>query len=141
MIRVFIADNHAGVREGIKRILSDTTDICVVGEVSDVQELMAQMAEGQCDVVLLDCTLQDQNGGDVFPWFKQTYPGLPVLICSTYMGSGYVMEAFKSGAAGYITKDRLPEELVQAIRQVWQGKRYVSPLLANLLGCDDATGS
>jgi two-component system, NarL family, invasion response regulator UvrY len=130
MIRVFIADNHVGVREGIKRILSDTTDMCVVGEVGDVQKLMAQMAECQCDVVLLDSTLPSQNGVDVLPWFKQIYPGLPVLVCSTYVGSRYVTEAFKAGAAGYLTKDCLPEELVRAIHQIVQGKRYVSPSLA-----------
>jgi two-component system, NarL family, invasion response regulator UvrY len=137
MIRVFIADNHVGVREGLKRILSDTTDMCVVGEVGDVQELMAQVAGHQCDVVLLDSTLPGQNGVDVLPWFKQIYPGLPVLVCSTYVGSRYVTEAFKAGAAGYLTKDRLPEELVRAIRQVVQGKRYVSPSLREYLDWDN----
>jgi DNA-binding NarL/FixJ family response regulator len=141
MIRVFIADNHAGVREGIKRILVDTTDMCVVGEASNVKELLARMAEDTCDVVILDSTLPGQDGLDMLPCFKQIYPRLPVLVCSTYVGSRYVMEAFNAGAAGYLTKDRLPEELVQAIRQVGQGKHYVSPLLANLLDWDNTTES
>jgi two-component system, NarL family, invasion response regulator UvrY len=139
MIRVFIADDHVGIREGITRILADTTDLCVVGEGSDDQEVMARMAENLCDVVLLDSTLPSANDIDVLSWFKKTYPGLPVLVCSTYVGSRYVTEAFESGAAGYITKDRFPEELVEAIRQVGQGNRYVSPLLANLLDGDDTT--
>jgi DNA-binding NarL/FixJ family response regulator len=141
MIRVFIADNHTSIREGIRRILADTTDLRVVGEGSDLQEVMAQMTEHLCDVVLLDSTLPSPNDIDVLSWFKQTYPGLSTLVCSTYVGARYVTEAFESGAIGYITKDRLPEELVEAIRQVGQGKRYVSPLLATLLDWDDTSGS
>ena len=141
MIRVFIADDHVGIREGIKRILADTTDMWVVGEASNVQELMSQMTENLCDVVLLDSTLSDQDHVDVLSWFNQAFPGLPVLVCSTYIGTVYVQEALESGATGYITKDRLPEELVQAIRQVSKGKRYISPYLANLLDWDDAIGS
>jgi DNA-binding NarL/FixJ family response regulator len=139
MIRIFIADNHVGVREGVKRILGDTTDMCVAGEASNVTELLVRIAKNTCDVVLLDSTLPGQDGLDVLPCFKQTYPRLPVLVCSTYVGSRYVTEAFKAGAAGYITKDRLAEDLVQAIRQVEQGRRYVSPLLANLLDWDEPT--
>jgi two-component system, NarL family, invasion response regulator UvrY len=137
MIRVFIADDHAGIREGIRRILDDVTDMCVVGEASDVQELLIRMTEQVCDVVLLDSTLPGQNGIDLLPCFKRTYPSLFVLVCSTYVGPHYVQEAFEAGATGYLTKDRLPEELVEAIRQVAQGQRYVSPTSATYLNDQD----
>jgi DNA-binding NarL/FixJ family response regulator len=141
MIRVFIADDHAGIREGIKWLLADVTDMCVVGEASDAQELLARVTEQVCDVVLLDSTLPGQNGVDLLPGLKRTYPGLSVLICSTYVGPHYMREAFKVGAAGYLTKDRLPEELVEAIRQVAQGQRYISPSLAIYLNEHDTLGS
>ena len=133
MIRVFIADDHAVIREGIKHILVDAADMRVVGEASDAQGLLAQVAEATCDVVLLDSTLPGQNGLAILHALKHIQPQLPVLVFSTQVEHQDIIETFKAGAAGYLTKDCLPEELVRAIRQVVQGKRYVSPSLMEYL--------
>lgn len=127
MVRVFIADDHAVIREGVKQILADTTDMCVVGEASDVQELLIQVAEHACDVLLLDSTLPRQNGLMPLHALKQMQPQLPVLVFDGQQEHSSIVEVFKSGAAGYLTKDCQPEVLVQAIRKVAQGGHYVSP--------------
>jgi DNA-binding NarL/FixJ family response regulator len=133
MVRVFIADDHAVIREGVKQILADTTDMCVVGEASDMQELLAWMTEYACDVVLLDSTLPLQNGLAPLHALKQMQPQLPVLVFDGQQECSSIMEVFKSGAAGYLTKDCQPEVLIQAIRRVAQGGHYVSPEAAEHL--------
>ena len=130
MMRIFIADDHAVIREGVKQILADTTDMRVVGEASDLQELLAYVAEHTCDVVLLDSTLPRQNGLAPLHALKQMQPQLPVLVFDEQQEHHSIMEAFKSGAAGYLTKDCQPEVLVQAIRRVAQGGRYVNSEVA-----------
>jgi two-component system, NarL family, invasion response regulator UvrY len=133
MMRIFIADDHAVIREGVKQILADTTDMCVVGEASDMQELLARVAEHPCDVVLLDSTLPRQNGLTPLNALKQMQPQLPVLVFDGQQEHHSIMEAFKSGAAGYLSKDCQPGVLVQAIRRVVQGGRYVNPEVAEYL--------
>jgi two-component system invasion response regulator UvrY len=130
MIRVFIADDHAVIREGIKHILVDAADMRVVGEASDAQGLLAQVAEATCDVVLLDSTLPGQNGLAILHSLKHIQPQLPVLVFSTQVENQDIIETFKAGAAGYLTKDCLPEELLQALRKVVQGRRHMSSRVA-----------
>jgi two-component system, NarL family, invasion response regulator UvrY len=133
MMRLLIADDHAVVREGVKRILTTMNDCLVVGEASNGQELIAKATVETWDVVLLDISMPGRNGLDVLRQLKSTCPLLPVLVFSMHPEQQYAMRAFKAGAAGYLTKESIPEELVTAIRKVVQGGRYVSPAMAEYL--------
>jgi two-component system, NarL family, invasion response regulator UvrY len=132
-MRILIADDHAVVREGVKRILTAVDTGVVVGEASNGQELLAKATAETWDVVLLDISMPGRNGLDVLRQLKSTCPLLPVLIFSMHPEQQYAMRAFKSGAAGYLTKESIPEELVTAIHKVMQGGRYVSPAMAAYL--------
>jgi two-component system, NarL family, invasion response regulator UvrY len=132
-MRLLIADDHAVVREGVKRILTTMNDCLVVGEASNGQELIAKATVETWDVVLLDISMPGRNGLDVLRQLKSTCPLLPVLVFSMHPEQQYAMRAFKAGAAGYLTKESIPEELVTAIRKVVQGGRYVSPAMAEYL--------
>jgi DNA-binding NarL/FixJ family response regulator len=133
MARVVIADDHAVVREGVKAILADTRDLQVTGEARTGRELFAVVAHQPCDVVLLDLLLPDQSGLEVLQELKHCLPKLPVLVFSVQPETRYAVRAFKTGAAGYLTKCSLPRELVRAIRKAARGERYVSPSLAQRL--------
>jgi two-component system invasion response regulator UvrY len=133
MIRVLVVDDHSVVREGIKRILADTRDLCVAGEASNGQELLAKVSAQACDVVLLDISMPGRNGLEVLHHLKRMHPRMPVLMFSIHPGSQYAVRAFKAGATGYLAKESLPEELVTALRKVVRGRCYISPALAENL--------
>ena len=138
MIRVLVADDHAVVREGVKRILAETDDLVIAGEASDGPEVLAKAVAEAWDLVLLDITMPGRNGLEVLQQLRRLRPTLPVLVFSMHPENQYAVRAFKAGAAGYITKDSIPEELVAAIHKVVQGRRYVSPALAEYLILDIA---
>lgn len=133
MIRILIADDHAVVREGIKRILADTSDLIAVGEAGTGQEVLDGMTTQPCDVVLLDLSMPQTNGLEVLQELKQSYPQVPVLVFSVYPEQQYALRAFRVGAAGYLTKDSVADDLVGAIRKVARGGRHVSLTLAEHL--------
>ncbi len=133
MMRILIADDHAVVREGVKRILDDMKGVIVVEEASNGQELLAKATTKTWDVVLLDISMPGRNGLEVLRQLKSIHAALPVLVFSMHPEDQYAVRAFKAGAAGYLTKDSIPEELVTAIRRVVGGRRYVSAALAEHL--------
>jgi len=141
-IRVFIADDHAIVREGLKQILSDTPDIVVAGEADTGVDAVKQFRKAKCQVLLLDISLPDRNGIDVLKQIKKDHPDLAVLMLSMHREDQYAIRSLKAGAAGYMTKQSAPRELVTAIRQVAAGQKYVSAALAqelaNQIGADHA---
>ncbi len=141
MVRIFVADDHAVVREGVKRIVADTSDLVVAGEASHSQEVLVKVAARTCDVVLLDISMPGRSGLEILQQLKRAHPTLPVLVFSVHPENQYALRAFKAGASGYLTKDSIPEELVTAIRKVVQGGRYVSPSLAEHLVLEVAIGS
>lgn len=132
-IRVLIVDDHAVVRQGLKQILSDTEDLVVAGEASNGVEVIPMVREGQWDVVLMDVSMPDRNGIDALKLIKKEFPRLPILVLSMHPEEHYAVRALKAGAAGYLTKQSAPELLVNAIRQVANGKKYVSPAVAEQL--------
>jgi DNA-binding NarL/FixJ family response regulator len=136
MIRILIGDDHAVVREGVKRILDETSDLMVAGEASHGQEVLAKVAAEAWDVVLLDISMPGRNGLEVLQQLRALHPSLPVLVFSMHPEDQYAVRAFRAGAAGYLTKDSLPEELISAIRKVMGGGRYVSSTLAEHLVLD-----
>jgi DNA-binding NarL/FixJ family response regulator len=133
MIRVFIADDHGIVRKGMKQILSRTPDIEVTGEASTGQEALEKIWANNFDVVILDISLPGRNGLDILKQIKIHKPKLPVLILSMYPEEQYAVRVFKAGAAGYLTKESERSELIEAIRRIAQGKKYITPALAERL--------
>ena len=132
-IRVCIADDHAIVREGLKQILADERDIVVAGEAEDGHDAVRLAGKTRCHVMLLDISLPDRNGIDVLKQIKKDKPELSVLMLSMHREDQYAIRALKAGAAGYITKQSAPRELVTAIRLVAGGQKYVSAALAQTL--------
>ena len=132
-IRVFIADDHAIVREGLKQILAEQRDIVVGGEAENGLDAIKQVDKAKCHVMLLDISLPDRNGIEVLKQVKKDKPELAVLMLSMHREDQYAIRALKAGASGYMTKQSAPRELVTAIRQVADGQKYVSAALAQTL--------
>lgn len=132
-INVLIADDHAIVREGLKQILADTKDIAVAGEAENGLDAikLARLEKG--NVLLLDISLPDRSGIDVLKQVRKEVPCLAVLILTMHREDQYAIRSLKAGAAGYLNKQSAPAELVNAIRQVAAGRKYVSPALVQEL--------
>ncbi|MGV7209063.1 response regulator [Oxalobacteraceae bacterium A2-2] len=133
IIKVFIADDHAIVREGLKQILAETRDIVVAGEAENGLDAVKLFRKSDCQVMLLDISLPDRNGIEVLKQIKKEKPDLAVLMLSMHREDQYAIRSLKSGAAGYLTKQSAPRELVTAIRQVAGGLKYISAALAQEL--------
>ena len=132
-MRVLIADDHAVVRRGLKQILLDEYGALEVGEAGDAHETLRLAREEPWDIVVLDISMPDRSGLEVLKELKQTRPRLPVLILTTHPEEQYAVRVLKAGAAGYMTKESAPEHLVEAVRKVTAGGRYITPTLADLL--------
>ncbi len=126
MIKVFVADDHAVVREGIKHIFSEVPDIRISGEAGTGQEVIDAIGREDVDLLILDIAMPGRDGLDVLKHVKTLKPKLPVLILSMFPEEQYALRALKSGASGYMTKESIPHELVKAVRKVLNGGRYVS---------------
>jgi len=133
MIRVLVADDHALVRAGLKQILGATGEIEVVGEACNGQEVMAEARRIPFDIVLLDIGMPGRSGLDVLKQLRVEHPDVAVLMLTMYPEEQYAVRALRAGAAGSLTKDAGPEELVTAVRKVAAGGRYVSMRTAESL--------
>jgi DNA-binding NarL/FixJ family response regulator len=139
MIQVILCDDHALIRRGIRDTLSDAADIQVVGEAGDYGELrtlMRHLGEGKpapCDVLVLDINLPGRSGLDVLHVLKDEGTAVKVLIVSMYPEDQYAIRALRAGAHGYVNKGGDPQLLVQAVRTVAQGRKYVTPEIAQML--------
>lgn len=136
MIRIIIADDHPVVRQGLKQILADEPDMIVTGEAPDAQGLLEKVRKEKCDVLLLDITMPGRGGLDILKDLRREYPKLSVLVLSIHPEDQFGPRVLKSGAAGYMSKESAPEELVSAIRRVAAGGKYISPSLAEKLASD-----
>lgn len=135
MIKVLIADDHPVVRQGICQIMAQSADISVVAEAGTGQQLLDAIAGAplDLDLVLLDLTMPDSDGLDLLKELKRVRPHLPVIILTMHSEDQFAIRALKAGAAGYLIKERTPDELVGAIRKVVAGGCYISPWLAEKL--------
>jgi two-component system, NarL family, invasion response regulator UvrY len=133
MTKALIADDHPIVRQGLKQILYEESDMETVGEAADSNEVLELAGQQDWDIVILDITMPGRGGLDVLKELRQNYPGLPVLILSIHPEDQYAVRALKAGAAGYLTKESAPEELIRAMRTVLKGKKYISSSLAEKL--------
>lgn len=133
MIKIFVADDHELIREGIKKTLRDEPDIRVVGEASDGAELLSRIVALPVDLLILDIMMPGQEGLELLPQLRKSCPKLRIIILSLYSEEAMAARAFKAGAAGYVAKESAAEDLVTAIRKVESGRKYVSPLFAETL--------
>jgi two-component system invasion response regulator UvrY len=133
MIRLAIADDHPIVREGLRRIASDDAGISVTGEAATAAELFRLLAAAAVDVVLLDVSMPGAAFVDTLRELRERHPSVKVLVLSAHPEDQWAMRALRSGAAGYLTKDHSPEQLVQAVRRVARGGKYVSESMAEKL--------
>ena len=141
MINVLIADDHALIREGLKKILKNEPDMTLAGEAGNVQELNEQLRKLAVDIVLLDISMPGESGLDALKDLKQQNAHLPILILSVHPEHRFAIRALKAGASGYITKESAVEELVQAIRKIVAGGKYVSLALAEHLATELEAGN
>ena len=126
MIRVFIVDDHALLRRGIRDILTDGAGIAVVGEAGDYNDLRTKMRELQFDVLVLDVNLPGKNGIDILKTLREENPRIKVLILSMYPEDQYAVRALKAGAYGYLNKTSAPEQLLDAVAQIMACLLYTS---------------
>lgn len=133
MINILVVDDHALIRKGMKQILDSTEDMRVAGEADSGAQAIRMAQAGPYDVVLLDITMPDRNGIDVLRQLKINHPQMPVLMLSMHPEEQYALRSMKAGAAGYLSKQSAPTQLVKAIRQVASGKKYISSELAEQL--------
>jgi DNA-binding NarL/FixJ family response regulator len=133
LIRIFIIDDHAIVRQGLKQIVAGTHDILVSEEASDGLEALNKLQNDNYDLVLLDISIPGIHGLDLLARLKSNRPEIPVLILSIHPEQQYAARAFRCGASGYLMKDSAPDELVTAIRRVAMGRKYISTTFAEQL--------
>jgi two-component system, NarL family, invasion response regulator UvrY len=136
MIQILIADDHAIVRAGLKQLIADSDDMAVTGEAVDGVEALDLVANNKYDVVVLDLSMPGRGGLDALKQMHAQHPQLPILVLSMYQEEQYAVRVLKAGAAGYLTKASAPDELVNAIRRIASGRKYISEQLAETLAQD-----
>jgi len=136
MMRVLVADDHAVVRRGVLQILAEMPEVIAADEAASGREVLQAVGEQDYDLVVLDVAMPGGGGLEALKQLQALKPGMPVLILSIYPEKQYALRALRAGAAGYLTKESAPEELVAAIRHVVQGKKYISRSLAEALAAE-----
>lgn len=133
MTKILIVDDHAVVRQGVKQILSEHFHGAVIGKAQHAEEMFEHVRKNSWDIVVLDVGMPGKSGFDALKELKQLRPKLPVLVLSAYPEDQLALRMLKAGAAGYLSKDSAPNELVQAIRKILGGGKFVSASVAELL--------
>ena len=141
MIRLVIADDHAIVREGLKRIVGALAGVEMVGEAADGTEVMREVREKEFDVLVLDLSMPGRSGMELIKLVKAEKPKLRILVLSMHQELQYAVRAIKSGASGYLTKESAPAELEHAIRKIAGGGAYVTAEVAEQLALGAMPGS
>ena len=140
MIRVLLADDHSMVRAGLRELLTATGDITVVGEATNGQEVLTAVREGGFEVLVLDMSMPGRSGIELIKLVKAEQPKLRILVLSMHSEEQYAVRAVRAGAAGYLTKESAPDELVAAIERVASGRAYITPETAERLVMDASSG-
>ena len=133
MIRILVADDHTVVRRGLRQILLEGFPGALVEEVGDAEDLIKNVVKSTWDVVISDLSMPGRSGLDALQQIKQLHPNLPVLILSIHPEEQYALRVLKSGASGYLSKDMAPDELVNAVKKVMLGKKYITAAVAEKL--------
>jgi DNA-binding NarL/FixJ family response regulator len=140
-MRVLIADDHAVFRRGLRETLAEIFSRVTFGEAKTAQETVELVRRQEWDVVILDISMPGKSGLDILDEMKRLRPRLPILLLSMHPEEQFARRALKTGAAGYLTKESVPEELKEAVRKVVAGGRYVSATLAEKLAVDLREGA
>jgi two-component system invasion response regulator UvrY len=136
MLRILVADDHPIFRQGVIRIISSTPDIVVAGEASNGQDALNKISENDYDLVLLDISMPHKTGIEVIRELRSIKPKLKVLVLTIYPEKQYALRVLKAGASGYLTKERAPDELIQALRTVASGGKYIPSSIAESVVMD-----
>jgi len=136
MIKILIADDHTMFREGLKHILAEYPDLVAADEANNGQEVLDKIWKNDYDMVLLDITMPGMTGLEALKQLKNDKPKLPVLILSMHPEEQYAVRVLRAGASGYLTKESAPDELITAIRKISQGRKYITPSLAERLASE-----
>ncbi len=140
MIKVLLADDHSIVRAGLRRIVEESGDMQVVAEAADGKEALARIRSERPDVAVIDISMPDMDGLEVIRRLNYEHPDLPILVLTMHAEQQYVVRAIEAGAMGYVTKQSAPEKLVDAIRKVNAGSRYLTAEAAEALAVQVARG-
>ncbi|MGH7635231.1 MAG: response regulator, partial [Gemmatimonadaceae bacterium] len=132
-IRVFIADDHPIVRQGLRRIVEADSGLKISGEADNAAAVVAGVAANATDLVLLDVSMPGGHFLDTLRELRERHPTIRVLVLSVHAEDQWAVRALRAGASGYLTKDHSPDQLLEAIRRVYRGGKYVSPTLAEQL--------
>ena len=133
MIRLLLVDDHTIFRQGLKRLLAEQEGFDVVAEASDASDALRRVREEEFDVALLDVNMPGRSGLEMLPSFKAERPSLPIVVLSMYPAEQYALRAFQAGAAGYVTKDMDAGDLIDSIRKVAKGGRYMTAAVVEQL--------
>lgn len=133
MIKVLLADDHSIVRAGLRRIVEESGDLEVIAEASNGREAIQRVRETSPDVAVIDISMPGLDGLEVITQIRSFYPDLPILVLTMHEEEQYVVRAIGAGAMGYLTKRSAPEQLVEAIRRVYRGRRYLTSEAAESL--------
>ena len=139
MIRIMIADDHAIVRQGLARILEKNDGMKIVAEHDNGIDALNWVRDHDCDIALIDISMPGMNGIDLLKQLREEKPKVPVLVISIYSEDQYAVRLIKSGAAGYLTKGCAPAIVIEAVRQIAGGKKYISPTVAGMLADEIGT--
>ena len=140
-MRILIADDHPIFRAGVKEILLKEKDVESIGEADTGHKVLELARKRRWDVVLLDLTMPGKDGLQVLPELRREQPELPILVLSAHPEDQLALRLLKSGAAGYLTKDKAPEVLLTAIRKVLRGEKYISESLAEKIALHTVSGA
>jgi two-component system, NarL family, invasion response regulator UvrY len=133
MIRVILCDDHAMLRRGIRDTLGEAVDIKVVAEAASYSEVREALRNHPCDVLLLDLNLPGRGGLEVLASVRESHPEVKTLIVSMFPEDQYAIRCLRAGAQGYLNKGGDPADLARAVRTVMQGRKYVTPEVAQML--------
>lgn len=133
VIQVLIADDHAMVREGLRRIIESEPDLCVTGQAVDGNTTLDRLCDTPCHILLLDLTMPAPNGPELISQIREYWQDLPIFVLTMHNHLAIARAALQAGASGYIAKDNDPDVLLQALRHVAAGGRFVEPRLAEAL--------
>jgi len=141
MIKILVADDHAVVRAGIQHFIANIPDMEIGGEAATAAEALRLVRAENWDIVVLDIGMPDKSGAEALKQIKREKPDLPVLILSMHPENRYAVQILRSGASGYVQKEALATELVEAIRTIMKGHKYINHAVAELLTSDISSAS
>lgn len=133
LLRLLIADDHAIVRKGLRQLLLEIYPTAYIGEAGDAESLMGSVLKEDWDVVICDINMPGRSGLDALAQLKQAKPAMPVLIMSMYPEDQYAVRVLRSGASGYLAKDSIHDDIGKAVELVVQGKKFITPSVAEKL--------